>query len=66
MLFPHPGGPVMPIMYAFPVRQYRLDRIEILARGSFSADEISREMALLSPFAALRTKRSIVEFGMGS
>jgi hypothetical protein len=41
VLFPHPGGPVMPTILALRVTQYKLERMVILERASFSAADIS-------------------------
>jgi hypothetical protein len=52
---------VIPMTYDLPAFQYRLDRIFILASASFSAKEMSFEMARRSPLFALCNSDSSVD-----
>src|ERR1051326_1640372 len=59
VLFPAPGGPVTPVRHARPTRAYRRPRASAKRGSEFSAHEITRATAFLSP-ARKRSVRSDV------
>ena len=51
VLFPAPGGPVIPMTYALPVCGYSFCMISVASSYSFSTVVMARDMASLEPFS---------------
>ena len=48
LLFPAPEGPVIPILWAFPVFEYKSERISLIWDELFSAKEIIEDIFFTS------------------